>query len=369
MSPNRQAGPTRARRPGARSSATWFPLHGGDGVPASLAPAAPAGLGVGRRASPSPPTANTWVLPPSVRSFLPAGCEHATRAAPDARLCGIYFTPAPVPAPLDATPTVVDGRRPARRAARRTSPTRDRRPRGAPARRGRGLRSARARAHDDPAPAGADRRARRSRRRPRRSAPTAPTAGRSPRGARVVGASDRTLARRFLDETGMTFSQWRTELRLATALPLLANGTSVAATASRRRLRRRRARFIAAFRRATGFVARGLLRAAAGGRATRRRRRSAPGCACSATAGSRGSSRTRTRCPASGSAKPSAPPVPKCPKLRGFGPNGRRAVVGLNPSPNVTSSPSVGQKPSDCGRVASASSSGESTRPGSSSAA
>ena len=77
---------------------------------------------------------------------------------------------------------------------------------------------------------------------------------------RVVGASDRTLARRFLDETGMTFSQWRTELRLATALPLLANGTSVAAHRARRRLRdtERVHRRVPARDR---LVARGLLRA------------------------------------------------------------------------------------------------------------
>ena len=73
--------------------------------------------------------------------------------------------------------------------------------------------------------------------------------------------------------------------------------------------------------------------------------------------------------PASGSAKPTAPPVPKWPKLRGLGPKGRRGIVGLKPSPKVTSSWRIGQKPSDCGEVASASSSADSSRPGSSSAA
>ena len=56
--------------------------------------------------------------------------------------------------------------------------------------------------------------------------------------------------------------------------------------------------------------------------------------------------------PESGSANPSAPPVPKCPKLWGLGPSGRRAVVGWEPTPNVTSSPSVGQYRSHSARVA-----------------
>ena len=44
---------------------------------------------------------------------------------------------------------------------------------------------------------------------------------------RAVGASARTLARRFDDETGMSFAQWRTNARLAAALPMLGAGRSV----------------------------------------------------------------------------------------------------------------------------------------------
>lgn len=49
-------------------------------------------------------------------------------------------------------------------------------------------------------------------------------------GARV-GASDRTLARLFKADLGMTFPQWRTQLRLYRALVLLADGTPVTAVA------------------------------------------------------------------------------------------------------------------------------------------
>ena len=44
---------------------------------------------------------------------------------------------------------------------------------------------------------------------------------------RVVGASERTLSRLCRAELGMTFPQWRTQLRLHEALVLLANGESV----------------------------------------------------------------------------------------------------------------------------------------------
>ncbi|MFG3292052.1 AraC family transcriptional regulator [Streptomyces sp. NPDC048179] len=70
---------------------------------------------------------------------------------------------------------------------------------------------------------------------------------------RVVGASDRTLSRLFRGDLGMTFPQWRTQLRLHHALILLADrtpGTTVAhacgwSSASA---------FIDAFRRAFGHT-------------------------------------------------------------------------------------------------------------------
>ena len=43
----------------------------------------------------------------------------------------------------------------------------------------------------------------------------------------VVGASERTLSRLFRRETGMSFPQWRSQLRLHHSLTLLAAGSSV----------------------------------------------------------------------------------------------------------------------------------------------
>ncbi|MFM0298931.1 helix-turn-helix transcriptional regulator [Paraburkholderia sediminicola] len=47
-----------------------------------------------------------------------------------------------------------------------------------------------------------------------------------------AGASERTLARLFRDETGLTFGQWRQQLRLVEAVSLLAQGTAVATIAN-----------------------------------------------------------------------------------------------------------------------------------------
>ena len=49
--------------------------------------------------------------------------------------------------------------------------------------------------------------------------------------ARTAGASDRTLARLFLSETGLTFRQWRQQARLLDALPRLAAGQPVTTVA------------------------------------------------------------------------------------------------------------------------------------------
>jgi AraC-like DNA-binding protein len=67
----------------------------------------------------------------------------------------------------------------------------------------------------------------------------------------LVGASARNLARLFIAETGMTFGQWRTQLRLQAALPLLADGMAVSRVAVRIGYATASA-FVAAFRRAVG---------------------------------------------------------------------------------------------------------------------
>lgn len=50
--------------------------------------------------------------------------------------------------------------------------------------------------------------------------------------ARRCGASERTLARLFRDELGTTFPQWRQQVVLSQALPLLARGQSVGRVAA-----------------------------------------------------------------------------------------------------------------------------------------
>jgi len=66
-----------------------------------------------------------------------------------------------------------------------------------------------------------------------------------------AGASLRTLARLFPAETGMTFTEWRTQVRMRAALRLLADGTPVS-TVARRVGYRSPSAFATAFRRVTG---------------------------------------------------------------------------------------------------------------------
>lgn len=68
---------------------------------------------------------------------------------------------------------------------------------------------------------------------------------------REVGASARTLARLFVAGTGMTFGQWRVQVRLQVALALLAEGMAVNRVAGRVGYATPSA-FVAAFRRAVG---------------------------------------------------------------------------------------------------------------------
>lgn len=51
--------------------------------------------------------------------------------------------------------------------------------------------------------------------------------------AAEVGIGERTIARSFRTDTGITFGRWRTHLRIAAALPLLADGMAVARVAGR----------------------------------------------------------------------------------------------------------------------------------------
>jgi AraC-like DNA-binding protein/quercetin dioxygenase-like cupin family protein len=70
---------------------------------------------------------------------------------------------------------------------------------------------------------------------------------------REVGASERTLARSFLADTGLPFGRWRALLRLSTALVDLAAGSSVS-TVARSVGYESTSAFVAAFRRETGVT-------------------------------------------------------------------------------------------------------------------
>jgi AraC-like DNA-binding protein len=50
--------------------------------------------------------------------------------------------------------------------------------------------------------------------------------------AAEMGASERTMARLFRDELGTSYQQWRQQVVLAHALPLLARGASVSQVAA-----------------------------------------------------------------------------------------------------------------------------------------
>lgn len=67
----------------------------------------------------------------------------------------------------------------------------------------------------------------------------------------LVGASARTLSRRFVEDTDLTFVQWRTLVRVSAAMTDLRAGSTVAAAAHRVGYRDPSS-FIAVFRRLTG---------------------------------------------------------------------------------------------------------------------
>ncbi|WP_251863537.1 helix-turn-helix domain-containing protein [Achromobacter sp. Marseille-Q4962] len=66
-----------------------------------------------------------------------------------------------------------------------------------------------------------------------------------------VGASTRTLTRLFREETGLSFGQWRQQLRLVETIARLAQGVSVSTVASELGYRSASA-FISMFRETLG---------------------------------------------------------------------------------------------------------------------
>lgn len=192
-----------------------------------------------------------WVLPRSRALWIPAGVHHSVDVAVAVRMYSVYF---PVARPVIRwpEPTVVavspllgelimhladpDQQGPARRRAEAlvldlldpvaVAPLRTPQP------------------EDDRARAVAD------------ALLVAPDDARSLAAwGRTVGASERTLSRRFTAETGMSFTEWRTRARMVAALPLLADGGAIA-TVGRAVGYANPSAFIAAFRRTFGVTPR-----------------------------------------------------------------------------------------------------------------
>ncbi len=191
--------------------------------------------------------ATAWVLPPTRALFIPAGVHHEVLSATSATMQAVYLRPDLCPitwsdcTPVAAGPllgsligyladeglgadvraraeaVLVDLLRPVTMATIDVPTPRDERAREVAA----ALRAA-------------------------------PSDGRTlEEWGREVGASERTLARVFLTDTGLPFGRWRTRLRLRSALVELAAGASVSAVAHAVGYESVSA-FVAAFRRETG---------------------------------------------------------------------------------------------------------------------
>ncbi|MEV5597169.1 helix-turn-helix transcriptional regulator [Streptomyces sp. NPDC052496] len=190
---------------------------------------------------------STWVLPPTMALWIPAGTEHATGASGPVVGRSLYYAPDRCPVRW-SVPTVVgvsrllrelipylaDAALPANARERAEAVVLDQ------------LRPVSVTTVLAPVPR--DDRARRV----AHALRACPADDRTlAQWGAEVGASARTLARAFAAETGMPFGQWRTRLRLQAAMPLLAGGATVAAVASRVGYASPSA-FVAAFRRVVG---------------------------------------------------------------------------------------------------------------------
>jgi AraC-like DNA-binding protein/quercetin dioxygenase-like cupin family protein len=192
---------------------------------------------------------SAWVLPPSRALWIPAGVPHETLSAGAATMRSAYLRPdrCPVswaePTPVSAGALLSelmgyleDGSLPPDRRARAEAVLID-------LLRPVAMTTVEVRwPADNLARQVADRLA------------DSPADGRTLAGwGREVGASERTLARAFLVETGVSFGRWRTMLRIQAALTALAAGDPVAVVARRVGYDSGSA-FVQAFRRETGVT-------------------------------------------------------------------------------------------------------------------
>ncbi|SDT10790.1 helix-turn-helix domain-containing protein [Jiangella sp. DSM 45060] len=172
----------------------------------------------------------TWLLPPSQAVWIPAGTPHALRATRPTQLYCLYLWPADCPIAWTGT-TVVAADPMLRQVmlylARPDLPD-------DAAQRARALLADLLRPdlpqqpREVPMPAGGP---------ARQLAVALVRAPGDPRGlhewAAALHVSEKTLRRSFVAETGMTFTDWRTQVRMRAALPLLADRLPVAAVAAR----------------------------------------------------------------------------------------------------------------------------------------
>ncbi|MFI1801895.1 AraC family transcriptional regulator [Streptomyces sp. NPDC020379] len=235
--------------PGAAVAVASFPLGNGEWFadhehPAHQLAWAPHGVLAVRARS------RTWVLPSTVALWIPAGIRHATGATSPALLRSLYFWPDRCPLTW-TEPQVVPVSGLLHELINHLAQDPDSLP-AQPRRRAEdvildllhpvSVTTVRAPLPTDP--------------RARRIADALhanPADGRTlTEWGTAVGASTQTLARAFTSSTGMTYGQWRTQLRLQAAMPMLAAGATVSAVARHVGYASPSA-FIAAFRRGVGM--------------------------------------------------------------------------------------------------------------------
>ncbi len=193
--------------------------------------------------------AGTWVLPPTRALWIPAGVAHETIASESATMRTLYLQPELCPITWSAPQPVAATRLLAELIEHLSDPTLDQTQRA----------RAEAVLFDLLQPVAAS-----------TIQVTMPTDGRAldiaraliadpadPRSlaqwGHAVGASARTLTRAFQTGTGVSFSRWRTAVRLQAALPRLAAGEPISNVASQVGYETPSA-FVAAFRRETGVT-------------------------------------------------------------------------------------------------------------------
>ncbi|GLZ47078.1 AraC family transcriptional regulator [Actinomycetospora sp. NBRC 106375] len=200
------------------AAGSWFPEHTHNAHQLNWAVGGVLGVRVGHR---------SWILPPTLALWLPAGVPHRTGATRDATLRSLFLSARlPDLGSGDPVPVAVDGLLLALAAhLERTDLAEDARTRAE------GvvldaLRPLPTRPVAVPEPAD-----------PRCRA-VADALHRDPsddRGlaalAAAAGSSRRTVSRLFVQDTGLSFERWRRHLRVRAALPMLAEGRPVDAVA------------------------------------------------------------------------------------------------------------------------------------------